>query len=79
MPDSRKVIRIRRDLFLTQQQREVVQLAFDYWRASFGLLEGSPEDHFYRARREVMTTRSGARSSMARPFLVPSLVHHGGD
>ena len=79
MPDSRKVIYIRRDLFLTQQQREVVQLAFDYWRASFGLLEGSPEDHFYRARREVIAKRSKPRASMPRPFLVPILVHHSGD
>ena len=79
MANSRKVIRIRRDLFLTEQQREIVQLAFDYWRASFGLLEGSAEDHFYRAQREVMTRKSGPRPSMARPFLVPRLVHHNGE
>ena len=65
-----KVIRIRREFFLTPQQREIVELAFAYWLSRFGVVEGSPEDDFYRAQREVMARSSKFQHSTPGLFLV---------
>lgn len=62
------VIRIRRDM--TERQREIVELAFGYWLARFGVLEGSPENDFYRAQREVTAGSAKSRNSTPGLFLV---------
>lgn len=54
MANTMKVIPIRSGGSVADRQWEIAQLAFDYWLARFGLRYGSPEDDFYRARREVM-------------------------
>jgi len=64
MAGGTKVIPFVRGMFVTKRQREIVDLAFEYWLARFGVEEGSPEDDFYRAQREVTARRSKSRSSM---------------
>lgn len=50
---SAKVIPIRRGNFLTTQQEEIVELAFEYWRERIGFLDGSPAQDLVRAIAEV--------------------------
>ena len=68
--NSVKEITIHQDILLTEQQREIVELAFEYWLARLGVLEGSPEEDLYRAEREVMASSSKSRNSTAGLFLV---------
>jgi hypothetical protein len=70
MANSMKVISIRSGRSMTEQQEEIVELAFENWLARFGVLEGSPEDDFYRAQREVMARSSRSRGTSAGLFLV---------
>ena len=70
MANSVKAIPIRSARSMQAQQQEIVELAFEHWLARFGLLEGSPEDDFYRAQREVMARRSRSRDTAARLFVV---------
>ena len=69
MANRMKVIPICRDAHLRERHREIVNLAFEYWLARFGVRYGSPEDDFYRAHREVMAS-SKVRQSDAG-LLVP--------
>ena len=51
-----KVIPIPSRTSMTKQEQEIVDLAFENWLERLGVLDGSPEDDFYRAEREVMGT-----------------------
>jgi len=64
-----KVIPICSGTPMSERQREIAELAYEYWLARFGVLEGSPEDDFYRAQRVVMTKRSKLRTATAVLFL----------
>jgi len=62
-----KVIPIRSRNFLTEQ---IVELAFAYWRETFGLQNGSPKEYLLRAQREVGTRVKHGRRSGAALYLV---------
>lgn len=70
MANSMKVVPIRSARSMKAQKQEVVELAFHNWLARLGVLEGSPEDDFYRAHREVMANSSRPRGTAAVVFLV---------
>jgi hypothetical protein len=70
MARNMRVIPIRSYPPISDQQREIAGLAYEYWLARFGVLEGSPEDDFYRAQREVMARHSRPRTTAAVLFLV---------
>ena len=55
---------------MTEEQREIVELAFENWLARFCVLEGSPEDDYYRAHREVTSRQSGLRGTAPGLVLV---------
>jgi hypothetical protein len=67
---SMKVIPICSDTILKRRQQEVVDLAFEYWLARFGVRYGFPEEDLWRAEREVAARSSRARGRTARIFLV---------
>lgn len=54
MARNMRVMSIRSGTPMSEQQCEIAELAYEYWLARFGVLEGSPEEHFYRAQRDVM-------------------------
>jgi hypothetical protein len=60
-----KVIPIRSGRSKTEKQ-EVVELAFQNWLERLGLVDGSPEDDFRRAQREVMARGSQSRNRVKR-------------
>jgi hypothetical protein len=70
MAKSMKAIPIYSGTALKGQQRQIADLAFEYWQARFGVRDGSPEDDLFRAEREV-TGRSARAGNTARLFLVP--------
>jgi hypothetical protein len=55
------VIGIRPAKRLTKYESEVTQLAFSYWLDRLGVADGSPEDDFARAQREVWANRGHRR------------------
>jgi len=70
MANSMGVIPIRSGRSMTEQQHEIAELAFENWLTRFCVLEGSPEDDFYRAQREVMARRSPSPDMAPGLFLV---------
>lgn len=77
--NSVKVVTIREDIFLTELQREIAELAFEYWLARFGVQGGSPEDDFHRAEREVMARTSKSRTRRQGYSWYEGPVHEVGD
>jgi len=71
MAKSMKAIPIDSSTALKGQQRQIADLAFDYWQARFGMRYGPPEEDLYRAAREVTVRTLQARNSTAGLFLVP--------
>jgi hypothetical protein len=68
---SMKAIPIYTGTALKGQQRQIADLAFEYWQARFGVRYGSPEEDLFRAEREVVARSSKARNTSVRLFLVP--------
>jgi len=69
MANNMKVIPIRSGRSMIKQQQEIVELAFQNWLSRLGVLQGSPEDDFYRAHRAVMARGSRSPSTPARLLL----------
>jgi len=44
MANNVRIIPIRSGRSMTEQQQEIVELAFENWLERLGVLEGSPED-----------------------------------
>jgi hypothetical protein len=65
-----KVIPIRRGTALTEDEKEIVELAFALWLERFGRRYGSPRDDFLRAWQEVRTTTAVPRKPGAGLSLV---------
>jgi hypothetical protein len=69
-----KLIHMSREVLLTKWQREVVELAFEYWLERFGVLEGTPGDDFHRPQRDVMARISKSQNGSVGLFLVPRVI-----
>ncbi len=55
---------------MREQQREIAELAYEYWLARFGVQYGPPEEDLFKAQREVMARISRLRITTAGLFLV---------
>jgi hypothetical protein len=66
-----KAIPIYSGISLKGQQRQIADLAFEYWQDRFGVRYGSPEEDLFRAEREVTARSSKAQNTTAGLFLVP--------
>ncbi len=76
-PDTR-VIRIRRDIVASDEDRAVADVAFDIWLSN-GFRGGSPEEALMRALRQSRTKTAGLflvpkRKSNSHPF--PAMRFH---
>ena len=70
MAKSMKGISIRSARSRKTQHQEIVELAFEKWLARLGELDGSPEDDFYWALREVLVRHSRLRGTTAKLFVM---------